>query len=109
LFVYNAGAAGLQRIRTLLQKQPLRCRVMETVSVEECIRVGAAFDNGKVRPVWFLWRNRYYRVKAVNFTWRSNQGAARLHHYSVTDGNSAYELCFNSSTMEWTLSKVCME
>jgi hypothetical protein len=81
---------------------------VETVSIDENIRVGAAFDKRKVRPMWFLWRNRYYKVRTVNFTWKSNQGAARIHHYSVHDGNSAYELCFNSITLEWTLSKISM-
>jgi len=79
---------------------------VETVSVEEGIRVGVAFDSRRVRPVWFRWKNRYYRVKATTYTWSTSHGAARLHHYSVTDGANTYELKFNTSTLEWTLSKV---
>ncbi len=80
---------------------------METVSVDESIRVGAAFDNRRVMPMWFRWRNRHYRVKAVTYAWCSDQGIAKLHHYSVTDGVNLYELRFNTSTLEWTLGKVC--
>lgn len=80
---------------------------MEAVAIEEEIRVCAAFDGRKVLPIWFRWRDRYYRVAEVNFTWSSNQGAAKLHHYAVTDGVNTYELYFNSRTLEWTLCRVC--
>lgn len=88
----------------------LKVSAVETVSIDEDIRVGAAFDGRRVIPVWFRWRNRYYRVKAVNYSWSTDHGAAKLRHYAVsTDGMSLYELQFNSITLEWTLSKVCTE
>ncbi len=80
---------------------------METVTIDENIRVGVAFERGKAMPVWFLWRGRYYKVKYVNYSWTTDLGAARLHYFSVTDGANMYELCFNSTSLEWTLSKVC--
>lgn len=83
--------------------------MVETVSIDEGIRVGVAFDGRRVFPMWFWWRNRYYKIKAVTYTWRTNQGLARLHHYSVTDGDNLYELQFNTDTLEWTLSKVGAE
>jgi len=79
---------------------------VDTVSIDEVIRVGAAFDKRRVFPMWFLWHDRYYRVKAVTYTWCTNQGIAKLHHYSVTDGANLYELQFNTSTLEWVLGKV---
>ena len=82
---------------------------METASIDESIRVGAAFNNRRVMPVWFMWRGRYYKVKSVTYTWRTNQGIARVHHYSVSDGDNLYELLFNTDTLEWTLGKVSME
>ena len=82
---------------------------MEASTINEEVRVGVAFDSRKVQPVWFRWQNRYYKVKAVNFTWGSTQGAAKLHHYAVTDGVNTYELCFNARTLEWTLGRVYAE
>lgn len=82
---------------------------MEAVTVDEGIRVCAAFEDQKVFPVWFRWRDRYYKVKEVNFTWSSRQGSAKLHHYAVTDGANTYELCFNSRTLRWTLGRVYAE
>lgn len=94
LFVYNAFVEV--------------CRV-ETVSIDEMVRVAAAFDKRRVKPMWFRWRNRYYKVKSVNYTWSSNHGSAQLHHYSVTDGLNTYELKFNSNTLEWMLGEVSGE
>jgi hypothetical protein len=82
---------------------------MEALKVNEDIRVFVAFDNGNVFPVWFLWRNRYYKIKDVTYTWTSNLGLAKLRHYSVTDGTNTYELCFNSESLEWVLGRVCTE
>ncbi|MHB0997964.1 MAG: hypothetical protein ACYC27_01860 [Armatimonadota bacterium] len=82
---------------------------MGAVTIEEDIRVGVAFDKRKIMPLWFKWRDRYYKVSAVNFTWSTNTGAAKLRHYSVTDGINTYELCFNSRTLEWMLGRVFSE
>lgn len=82
---------------------------METVAIDESIRVGAAFDRRRILPVWFMWRNRYYKVKDVCFVWSTDSGRARVCHYSVTDGDNTYELRFDTTTLEWTLGGVCTE
>lgn len=82
---------------------------MEMTNIQEEIRVGVAFDNRKVIPIWFRWRSRYYKVNKVCFNWSSDEGAAKLRHYSVTDGVNTYELCFNSRTLEWTLNTITIE
>jgi hypothetical protein len=79
---------------------------MEATLIDESIRVGAAFENRRVLPVWFVWRNRRYKVERVCFTWHSNQGNSKIYHYSVTDGINTYELRFNSNTLEWSLGGV---
>ncbi|MDH7480906.1 MAG: hypothetical protein QHH26_02885 [Armatimonadota bacterium] len=82
---------------------------MEATRIDENIRVCAAFEGRRVFPIWFRWRDRYYKVKKINFTWKSNQGSAKLHYYAVTDGINTYELCFNSRTLEWILDRVYTE
>jgi hypothetical protein len=57
--------------------------------------------------MWFMWRDRYYRVKSVAYAWDTSQGVSTLHHYSVTDGINMYELQFNATTLDWTLGQVC--
>ena len=78
----------------------------DTTKIDEAVRVGVAFDNRKVIPIWFRWRNRYYKVENVTYTWSSDQGSGKLRHYAVTNGANTYELCFNSRTMEWILGRV---
>lgn len=80
---------------------------MESVNIDENIRVGAAFDNRIAFPIWFMWRKRYYKIKKINFTWNSRNGITKIHHYAVSDEANMYEISFNSSTLEWTLCKVC--
>lgn len=80
---------------------------METVEVDEAVRVGVAFDRRKAVPVWFLWKSRYYRIREVSSSWCTSRGIDRLYHYSVTDGTNMYELQFNSNTLEWTLGRIC--
>lgn len=80
---------------------------MESVIVDQPVRVGAAFDRQRVLPVWFMWNGRYYRVSMVSYSWESYCGSALLHHYSVSDGDNQYELQFDSRSLEWTLQRVC--
>ena len=82
---------------------------MEILEVEEQIKVEATFENGRIVPLSFRWRQKEYAVQAVNFAWRSKDGAAELRHFAVTDGANFYELCFNSRTLEWSLSKLHSE
>jgi hypothetical protein len=57
-----------------------------------------------------MWRNRYYKVKAVNYSWSTDRGIAKLRHYAVTTGGmSLYELQFDPGTLEWKLGKICTE
>jgi hypothetical protein len=79
---------------------------VETTSIDEEIRVGAVFNDRRVVPVWFMWHGRYYRVKTLTYTWHTDQGIAKIHHYSVSDGDNLYELQFNTDTLEWSLGKV---
>lgn len=82
---------------------------MGAVAINEGIRVGVAFDKCNLKPLWFKWRDRYYKINTVNFTWSTTQGVAKLRHYAVTDGTNTYELCFNARTLEWTLGRVYAE
>lgn len=76
-----------------------------TTDIKETVTVVAVFDKG-MRPAKFKWNGRVYSVKEVTYEWKSAQGRAQVHHYSVTDGASLYELSYNPSTFVWTLEGV---
>ena len=82
---------------------------MGAITIDENIRVGVAFDSGRLIPMWFRWKNRYYKVKTVNFNWSSIHGSGRVRHYSVSDGANVYELCFNARTLEWRLGRISVD
>jgi hypothetical protein len=74
-----------------------------TVVIDESIKVGAIFSRGKVQPVWFLWNGRQVRVKETTFTWKTWEGSATVLHFSVTDGQGLYEICYNGESLGWKL------
>jgi hypothetical protein len=78
---------------------------MTITEIKEKIKAGVVFEGTAVRPKWFLWKNRRYDIKEVNFHWKSAEGSASILHFSVTDGSNSYELSFNQKTLEWMLEK----
>ena len=82
---------------------------MQVEKIEESIRVCAAFDSGKMIPVWFRWKNRYYKVKNITKTWMSTGAEGRVRHFAVYDGANLYELCFNIRSLEWILGRISSE
>jgi len=63
------------------------------------------FSRGGVKPAWFEWHGRQVRVREIAFTWKTREGSACILHFSVTDGQGLYEICFNQASMAWRLSK----
>lgn len=76
-----------------------------TIDIKEIVTVVAVFDKG-MRPAKFKWNGRVYSVKEVTYEWKSMQGSAQVHHFSVTDCASLYELSYNPSTFVWILEGV---
>jgi len=75
--------------------------------INDPIDVMTVFREGKIRPVKFKWTGRTYAVSRVAYSWVTKEGSYPVHHFSVlTDGNSVYELLFNTYTLDWVLAKV---
>lgn len=76
---------------------------MEHVTIDEPVKVAAVFDGETVLPKWFVWQGRTRRITETTYTWRDNQGTARILHFAVTDGATVFELAFNQKTLAWRL------
>ena len=74
------------------------------VEINEPIRVAAVFSRGEVRPVWFAWKGRQIRIKETTFVWKTWKGSAAILHFSVTDGEGLYEICYDLESLGWRLS-----
>ena len=76
-------------------------------AIGENISVIAAFGSfPKLRPLRFKWSNRRIDIKAVTYEWSTMQGNSRLLHFSVTDGNTLYELSFDTGSISWRIEGV---
>jgi hypothetical protein len=71
------------------------------VEINENVKVGVVFNRGEIRPVWFLWKGRQIRIRETTFTWKTWQGSAPVLHFSVTDGESLYEIIYHTQTFQW--------
>jgi hypothetical protein len=71
------------------------------VELDEPISVGAVFSHGEIRPVWFARGRRQVRINEIDLTWKTREGIACIHHFSVTDGKGMYEIVLNTATMLW--------
>lgn len=73
------------------------------IDMDEPIRVAAVFNCGGILPVWFDRKGIQVRVRDTAFCWTTREGCATLMHFSVTDGQNLYEICFNTETLGWKL------
>lgn len=77
--------------------------------VDDPIEVGVIFTPRGMRPVWFSWQGRRRMIQQVTYTWKELDGRLLLRYFSVTDGTTSYELCFDPTALRWRLTKVNVE
>jgi hypothetical protein len=75
------------------------------IHVGETISVLASFSAG-MKPLQFKWSGRIIKVKEITYTWKSREGQKERFHYSVTDGDSLYELSFDAQSLLWRLERL---
>jgi hypothetical protein len=73
--------------------------------IGEKVSVLASFTDG-IRPIKFKWSGMLITVKEITYTWKSKEGQASIHHFSVTDGVSLYELSFHTQSLAWRLENL---
>jgi hypothetical protein len=73
--------------------------------IGEKINVLASFTGG-IRPIKFKWSGRLITVKEVTYKWKSREGQSSIHHFSVTDVSSLYELSFHTQSLVWRLENL---
>ena len=76
--------------------------------IDESIKVVAIFGDGrKLKPIYFLWKSRKYKISQIAYTWISQEGESKIHHFSVIDTNDdLFEICYNNESMIWKLANV---
>lgn len=75
--------------------------------IDEPISVIASFAPAyKLRPLRFLWGKRTLVIKEITYRWKSSEGKTVLHHFSVTDGSTLYQISFNPDSLLWRLNSL---
>lgn len=75
--------------------------------LREPLRVATIFSPGQaIRPVWFEWRRKKRCVRETTYTWQEKTGQVLLLHYCVTDGETLYELVYDTSGQNWFLTGI---
>ncbi len=74
--------------------------------INESISVGVVFSRGMVKPVWFSRHGTRTRIQEITFTWKTLEGDAPILHFSVTDGQGLYEICYHTATFSWRITNV---
>ena len=59
-----------------------------------------------IKPLSFTWSGRTIEIREVTYTWKTKEGQRDLHHFSVTDGNTLYELTFDAVSLLWTIESL---
>ena len=59
-----------------------------------------------IKPLSFTWSGRTIEIREVTYTWKTKEGQKDLHHFSVTDGNTLYELTFDAVSLLWTIESL---
>jgi hypothetical protein len=69
------------------------------------IRVLAAFDKGRVKPLQFRWGTMTYHIKTIELTYSERKGRETLLYFGVSDGVNAFRLAYASESQEWFLEQ----
>lgn len=75
--------------------------------IGETISVIASFGLPyKIRPVKFKWTGRLFAVKEITYFWMTKEGQSTIYHFSVSDGETLYELSFDTTSLLWRLENL---
>ena len=75
--------------------------------VGETISVIASFGRShRIKPVRFNWSGKLFEIKEITYTWKTEEGKKNIHHFSVTDGRTLYELTFDTDSLMWRLENL---
>jgi len=60
----------------------------------------------RLRPLKFRWSGRLVDVKEITYRWITKEGQSHIYHFSITDGDTLYELSFNTNSLLWRLENL---
>ena len=78
--------------------------------MDEPIEVVVLFQNNRMKPTRFRWKDRVYKVSEVTGDWKTDVGAYRIRHFAVVDNSSNFfQLSYDERKTNWVISKIWVE
>ena len=78
--------------------------------MDEPIEVVVLFQNNRMKPTRFRWKERVYKVSEVTGDWKTDVGAYRILHFAVVDNSSnLFQLSYDERKTNWIISKIWVE
>lgn len=78
----------------------------DTGLIDEKIEVLALFRQARIYPRLFIWREKRYRIKRLNYNWQQRRGRELINYFSVDTGSDLYQISFNNETLGWRIDKI---
>lgn len=77
------------------------------MKIGDTISVVASFGLPyKIQPLRFRWSGRLFEVKDITYSWQTKEGHRMIHHFSISDGKTLYELSFDATSLLWRLERL---
>ncbi|MCL6472438.1 MAG: hypothetical protein K6T91_06450 [Firmicutes bacterium] len=76
------------------------------LDIHEPIEVSAVFTKGRLKPISFVWKRRYYKIDSITGVYKYFVGASKCYGYIVRSGSDLYEISLNTGEMVWQLEKI---
>ncbi|MBN2407079.1 MAG: hypothetical protein JXJ19_05230 [Elusimicrobia bacterium] len=77
--------------------------------INEPVKVGAVFENSRIRPKWFVWKKKKYILRKITYDWVDSSRGDKHLCFSVWDGRNMYELSYSTRFFTWMLDRVHLE
>jgi len=79
---------------------------MMDTEINEFIETTCLFSSGQIKPIFFRWRNKLYKIQKIVFQFTKKIGREKVFYFSVETETNACQLEFNSEKQTWKLLKI---
>lgn len=74
--------------------------------INETIDITVCFNNKKIVPISFSWKNKEYIIKEINFVHISYDEKNKYYHFAVSTDTTNYKIKFDPKNIKWTLEEI---
>ncbi len=77
--------------------------------INESIDVLVKFNQKKVVPSFFKWRQKTYKIEKINMVHKERDGNDKIYYFSVSDKVNFFRLAFFTRDLSWKIQELFYE